>query len=634
MKQNIINNRNIKIEEFYEKRYKPSTQIKAVLLKLFNMFYVDFEKKIDLKSIFWSRNQLELMLNDKETWEVLQVRLKDNTLENKCNWRLCTDNLCTWVHHNLNNQYFIKFLWYLKVKWKDLRISTFLNILANDPKAKKEYYQTFAKPDRPPFSVIQNWAHPLQQFRFFVNEGYIRNTDQSINLNLPKISIHHSERECQWISPNNKDKWYHFFNFPKWYYDNYYFDKYYYLSKEEKSKYIDSNKNEWNSMWLSTDLDENDVVMWEWTNKLSRAIDYAIENIEKNNIKILSFNCCCVPRIVWDDIYSVLERAKKRINIPFIFKWQLEKTPYEQKVMMLENYISKLDLSNIKVKEKSISLFWFHESFFQKKLWDILIENWIKINTSFIPTIDIRILELMFKSELFVFSPNKLQREAFEYPFQDMGVRYISPKYPYWVENSINWLKSIWKQFQIDINIWQESEKIIDNFNKKVEYVKEKGVSIWLVFLWLREVKKFFSVDYTNNVDVIEFLEEMGFNIKFFIYDNFDWFITDWDDSFSLIDWNHNAISEFINNKIKNKEKTEINFFWNKEEFDFKLKNSNLDLIYSDIFFDRRISDLWLNQFSLKNFYVWFEWALKTIEELINLSNMWFYKKYSNYFKK
>gem|GEM_PF-6434038 len=67
MKQNIINNRNIKIEEFYEKRYKPSTQIKAVLLKLFNMFYVDFEKKIDLKSIFWSRNQLELMLNDKET---------------------------------------------------------------------------------------------------------------------------------------------------------------------------------------------------------------------------------------------------------------------------------------------------------------------------------------------------------------------------------------------------------------------------------------------------------------------------------------------------------------------------------------------------------------------------------------
>jgi len=630
MQEKIIKKRIIKIEDFFEKRFKPSVQTKYNFIKIFDKIYPYFSKTIDIKSLEWDRSEFRLMLIDKESWEILHFLLKDNFGVKKCNWVLCTNNLCNWIHYEVQNEVFLKFLVYFVVKAESFKLENFLEILTRDFKAKKEYYQIFWKQNRPPFSIIQNWWHKLQKYRFLVHEWIIRNMDQSISLNLPEASIHHSERECQWISPNNKETGYHFFNFPNTYY-NHNFDKYYYLIKEEKQKYLEW-ENTWQSIWLSTDLDEDDIVMWKGTDKLTQAIDYAVKNAKKNNIKMLSFNCCCVPRIVWDDIYSVLKKAKQKIDIPFIFQWQLEKTPYEQKILLLEEYLNKIDKTKIKKIKNSISIFGYHENFYQKELWDILKENWVKINTSFIPSIDIRLLELMFKSELFVFSPNNFQKEVFEYPFQSFQTNFIKPKYPYWLQNSINWLKEILDYFNIDFVLNEKYTNIEENYISKVNYVKNKKYNIGIVLLWLQEVKKICNPDYMNNIDVIWFLEEMWFELNFYILDDFKWYITRNDDTFRLDDWDHEKIEKVLYSQVNDKNKIKINYFNNKVDLEEILKNDNINLIYSDIYFDRRIINLWLNQFNLKNFYVWYSGALKTIEELISLIEMNFYKNYSKYF--
>ncbi len=632
MKKIIIKNRIIKPEDFIDKRFKPSLQTKSNFIKLFDRIYPKFFKYINIKSLEWNRNEFLIMLIENKSWEILHLNLKDNFWIKKCKGLLCTNNICTWIHYEINNEYFLKFLVYFIVKWIDFKLNNFLQILTKDLKAKKEYYQIFWKQNRPPFSIIQDWWHPLQKYRFLVHEWIMRNMDQSIRLSLSEASIHHSERECQWISPNNKATWYHFFNFPGWYYDHR-FDKYYYLTKEEKEKYI-YWINEWQWMWISTDLDENDIVMWKWIDKLSRALDYVAENIKKNNIKMLSFNCCCVPRIIWDDIYSVLKRAKKKIKVPFVFQWQLEKTPYEQKIMLLEEYINKIDITKIKKVNNSISLFWYHENIFQKDLWDILVNNWIKINTSFIPTIDVRLLELMYKSELFIFSPNNFQKEVFEYPFQEIWTKFISPKYPYWIKNTDNWLKSIWNHFDININLDDKNTKIIKQYNKNVRIVKQNKYSIWIPLLWLQEIKKLFSTDYMNNINIVQFLEEMWFKIILFVFDDFKFFMNRNDDSYKISDWNHDKIEEIILKNIEDKNNVNINYFSAKDNFDLLLKESNLDLIHSDLYFDNRVINLWLNQISLKNFNAWYSWSLKTIKELKNLCEMNFYKNYSKYFTK
>ena len=630
MKKNVIKNRIIKLDDFIWKIIKPSVQTKLIFIKLFKVFYPKFSENIDIKSLKWDKNEFFITLKENKSWEILSISIKDNFWNKKCSWIFCTDNICTWIHYELKNKYFLKFLVYFKVKGTYFNINTFLQILTKDLKIKKEYYQIFWKQNRPPFSVIQDWWHPLQKYRFVVHEWLIRNIDQSIKLNLPNASICHSERECKWISPNGWSKWYHFFNFPLGFYDHS-FDKYYYLTEDEKKEYI-YWKNEWNSIDIFTDLDENDIVMWNWTNKLSLALEYIVEKIEKNNIKMLSFNCCCVPRVIWDDIYSILKRTKEKINVPFIFRWQLEKTPYEQNIILLEEYIDKINILNIKKVKNSISLFWFHENIFLKELWNILWKNWIKTNTSFIPTIDIRLLELMYKSELFVFSPNNFQWEVFEYPFQKIWTEFISPKYPYWIINTENWLISILEKFELNLTINEEVNKIKDEYYDNIKIVKNKWYKIGIIFLWLQELKKFFNSDYMNNIDIIEFLEEMWFKLNFLIFDNFNWFIVRDENCYEQSDWNHEKIEEIIYNKIKYKENIKINYFSNDKEFKLLLYDNNLDLIYSDIYFDDRIINLWINQFNLNNFNIWYSWALKTIKWLINLCEMTFYKNYTKYF--
>lgn len=639
-RQNSIKLRVVETSRFFWRRFKPSLQSNYAFMKIFWLFFPDISTHLEVKSVDWNISYLQFLFTDIKNNETLEIKYRKQEWE-RCKWKFCTDNLCTSVHYNIQNKNFLRFLIWFSTKWKDLNLESFLNVLAKDFKAKKDYYQIFFKAERPPFSVIQDWSHPLQEFRFIVNEAFTRNTDQSINLNLPQVNIHHSERECQWISPNNKATWYHFFNFPKWYYEDDNgkkgkdaFDKYYYLSEEEKEQYIWELWKRSGSLSISTDLDENDVVMWWGNDKLNQAIDIAIKYAQENDIKLVSFNCCCVPRVVWDDVHSTLLHAREKMDIPFLFKWQFEKTPYEQKVFLLEKYLEKIDETKIDKKAKSISIFWFQENVYQKDLVNVLEQNGIRVNASFIPSIDVRLLENMCKSELFVFSPNTLQKEAFEYPFQLIWVPFITPVYPAWVKNSLTWLDEITQKFQISLQLGESTQKNIDSFHDLVKKVESKKFSAWIVFLWIPELKRFFNPDYTNNIDIVRFLEEMWFKIHFFVFDNFKPYELNRDDTFRESDGNHDMIESLVRSKLPNPDVYTLQYFWEKEELTQKIQESDVNILYSDLYFDKRIIDLWLAQFNQRNFYVGFAGALKTIQELVALCELPFYKHFHTYFKK
>ena len=89
------------------------------------------------------------------------------------------------------------------------------------------------------------------------------------------------------------------------------------MSEEDREKY-DVAKTE--SVSVFTDLNEDDIVMGKGTDKLAQAIDHSVEIANRCGMEMMSFNCCCVPRIIGDDIYSVLKKAKETMGIPFMFQ--------------------------------------------------------------------------------------------------------------------------------------------------------------------------------------------------------------------------------------------------------------------------------------------------------------------------
>lgn len=626
-KKEIIKNRKIDCKDFYWKRFSPSWIVRDYFKKVFVYLDKDFLNNFEIKSIKWENNKFIIILKSINNLDIFEFEIKKK-LDN-CKWFFCTENIC--IDSKDKNKDFYKFLINIKNKWGVLNLEYFLKILLNDPKIKKEYYQIFWKSERPPFSIIQDWGNHLHKMRFIVHEWIFRNLDQSLEFNLGEIKIQHSERECLWISPEiASEKIFKFFNFPKEHY-NHKYDKLFYLTKEEKELYIWRKKI--TQILEFTDLNEDDIIMWKWTEKLEDTINNSLNAITKNNIKMLSFNCCCVPRIVGDDVYSVLDRAKKKTEIPFIIQGQLEKTPFEQKVILLESYLSKINTEKIQVKKNSISLFWYHENKYLKLLNDLLIKKWVKINSIFIPTIDVRLLPLMFQSELFVFSPNKFSEEIFEYPFKAMWIKYISPVFPYWKENTKKWFEIILNQLWLKYEISKNEKNIISDYEDKIKYVKEKKYRVWIVCVWKKEVLKFINPDYMNNVDIISFLEEMWFWIDFYIYNNFsDYIEVNNEEKYTREDWDINSITKIIEDKIINKKDLKINFFSEEKEMYALLNKQKPDALYSDIYYDDRISNLWINQFNVRNFYLWYFGALDTINEIIKLIELSYFKNYYKYF--
>ncbi len=627
----LIKNREIHASDFFGKRFTPSFAVRSHFLKLFSLAYADFPKKFTIQNISWNMSSFRITLRHTESSEIFDLILRENTKTETCNNNLCTPNICTGVHNPPRNRDFLSLVVSFRERCSSITILSLLKFLASDHKAKKEYYRIFAKSDRPPFSIIQDWGHPLHRMRFIAHEWVFRNIDQSLEFNLSNISIQHSERECLGIGPEIPlHKEYKFFNFSQEYYDHT-FDKYFYLSSEERKECMGDKSVKWISAF--TDLDEEDIVMWRGTEKLQNIIDNAISQIEKEDIKMMSFNCCCVPRIVGDDIYSVIEKAKAKMSIPFLFQGQLEKTPFEQKIGLLESYLEKIDSSSLKKEPNTLVLFWYHENKYLESLYKILLRDDIRIRAMIVPTIDIRLLPMLYTSSLFLFSPNRFQEEIFEYPFRTIGTKSIAPKYPYGIENTRNWLSAIEDSFWRKYIPSEEENIFIETFNKCWKKIKENGYRLGVVCIGKRELERFLDPDYMNNVDMVECLQEMGFGIDFFVYDNFSPYLqAKNEERHKKNDGDHTEITRIIEKKMWKSDHS-ITFFSDEETMFSAIRSSKIKSIYSDIYYDERLSSLGLTQFNIRQFNIGYSWALDTIQEMIKLCEMRYFQLLSNYVK-
>jgi len=627
-KAEIIKNRVIKPEDFIWKIFYPSLWVKSSFLKLFTLFYNDFSKFFILKSIVWDRNKFNITLKSIDLETEYNLFFTDNKWIS-CNWIFCTKNICTWIHDKNVEINLKKFLLNFSIKWKDLTFYSLLSILSNDYKAKRDYYKIFWKSEVPPYSIINDWWAEIHKVRFSLNENIVRDLDHSLEFSIPEIFLHHSERECLWINAINDkpNKLYRFFNYSDEFFDHE-FDKYFYLSKEERSRLKLTNKLE--RLTAFSDLNEEDIIMWNSNTKLQNMMDDVEKIVKEKDLKLVWFNCSCVPRIIWDDMYSILKKAKERLKVPFMFEWSVETSAFESRVEMLDEYINNIDKSTLKIKKNTIALFWYHQDKYTQFLNKILIKNWIKINLIFIPMVDIKLLPSLFESELYVFQENKHYDEIYEYPFKYLcNNNYLSLKSPAWIIETDNWFKEILWRFNIDYKRWNDIEKIVNEYNKKVCKVKENQFKAWFIFTWLDDIERFFTAEYTSNIDIINFLLNMWFKIEFFIFDSFD---SNRDNNkFSINNWNHNLITNLILDKIKDKNSYSINFISNEKELYNKISNSNISIIYSDIYFDERVVKMWLNQFNLRHFKLWYEWALESINSLIRLCEMKFYKGFKKY---
>lgn len=588
--------------------------------KIFEKILKWFHEKFETIKIFWFKQSLNFEFRYKKNWQIIFIWIVSK--KENYNDEYSTKNLQFNFDRQVDIDDFKKFLVWFKIKANDLNIEDFLKILEKDDTFKKKYFEKIFEYDRI-VSIINDRWHPIHKFRFLVLELIFRNIDQKMNLDCSKIELQHSERECFCNDPHVDNWWYRFFNTPSGYYRKYNF-KYSYLNENQKNEIKKDNY----SKMFHTDLDDDDVVKWA-NDKLQAVVDEAIKIWEERELDIIAFNCCCVPRIIWEDIHSILKKWAQKSKTHFMLRWQLEKTPFEQKITIINKNIEKY--KNSWIIKNSISLFWFEEDLWTYELVKHLQMLWIKVNSIFCPTINLKLISELMKSSLFVFNSNIFYNELFE-NFYKLWIEYITLDQPFWFEQSKNWIISILNKLWYKDWEWKLKDKIKNlqlQYEKKVEYVKENNFSLWFIWIWSVDLKKLFDKNYMSDIDITKITTDMWFNRKFAIFDWLDKYLSH--DKSNFYSNDKKKTIEYLEQNNSIKWKYSLDFFsdenwmikWNEEQ--------KPNCIYSDIYFDDRLLKMWKSEFSVNYFEKWFEWIIRTIDNFIKLSNFDTYKKLQKY---
>ncbi len=320
----------------------------------------------------------------------------------------------------------------------------------------------------------------------------------------------------------------------------------------------------------------NKMVTW-YDDKISRKLKF-IEN--NDNFNVWFVTCMPVTSLLWiqyDNIFTDLDKKKYIFIKSFTDKFRLDWYS-----LFLREIAKNIDLNENKIKEdRSISIIWF---LFDRNEWDcfwnieeikrILLLFWIKLDTIWLNWWKFDNLKQVENSSLIVSLP--YWEMASKVLSNRLWVDYISTSIPFWINQTIKFIKDITIKLWIDEKIVNEILANELNFIKsKTDFLYEKA------FIWKTYI-------YSWDENLLDWIKDI-WNYYWFIFK--ESYFYNWtkeseiinDDNIDFIIWN-----------------SEFDYWWEKTvRFEFSFPSYN-------------------KHFILNRPFMWFKWFLNFSEDLYN----------------
>ena len=137
---------------------------------------------------------------------------------------------------------------------------------------------------------------------------------------------------------------------------------------------------------FSTKLNEFDVTMWTWYDKLYNKIDYILKNCP--DIKILFVLWTCSSELIWDDIDSIVNDFDTWVKIIILHtSWMRWAWYHFTKYNIFKSLFNIFNINtDIDKNNKSINIFfqdWMQNEEFRDEIIEFLSIFWIKVNSFF-----------------------------------------------------------------------------------------------------------------------------------------------------------------------------------------------------------------------------------------------------------
>ncbi len=440
-------------------------------------------------------------------------------------------------------------------------------------------------------NYVLHTALPDLWARFFCPEDIQRHRRTSFVPENPTTDIMHGDLECRYTFPWFDGRTVPFWNFP------------WALANKETNPAA--------YKLLFTDLNETEVT--EGQKSLKKVEDsFRMAAQESSDDEMIMLNSACVPDLTGEDPTPFL--SKHGGQSKSIYR---ASDGRDVAYSTTEEMIKKAKAESLAPlpQPRTVNLVGYPGGKAREELVSLLSQAGISVAACVVPSLGFDALRASRKASLNVLIGHRLfEGESRDFVSQ-FSIPSLTPPAPFGMAGTRKWLEAVSEAVGIEKSLCQKIwEKNLGSVQKSWETLLSELHGQRLAFVLSPEqISQMVDLRWTVSIPVFEVLGEMGFKFDFLIFAK-------------------KGIPRQTNFSFSQANpSSSVQFFSTETELEKLLREGAFNAVYSDYFFDRRISRAGKAQFSLSVFETGPWGALRTAERLIGICQLPFYKKYQRH---
>jgi hypothetical protein len=316
----------------------------------------------------------------------------------------------------------------------------------------------------------------------------------------------------------------------------------------------------------------------------------------------------CLPEVTGDDIDAAAARTKDRLRLPVVAVGQHNDVAGASFGDLLERESFPLDRQ---LDPLGVVLLGMPAFLGRSELLELLKRAGVNVLGVVLPEVPNGAIESLRRASVVVEYP----WDRYVVTMRRLGerlapVRALRPPPPYGFESTRRWLLSIGAAVDRRDAVEAEIAVLVAKLGPRWELLRGRARQLRVGFViehgnW----RSALSTQRSLGVPMLELLSEMGFGIQILAY----------------------AGERTRAPEPERFDDIHVRWYRNVEELDDQLADPRVAAWYSEMYFDRRLTRNGKNSFSMRQFSMGFHGALDTLEGMLRVGNMSFYRSYARY---
>ncbi len=437
---------------------------------------------------------------------------------------------------------------------------------------------------------IHTWGLPDAWYRFLCDHAVQRKFFETFSFEGPSLYLMHGDLECLFITPHAGIRLPRFFNYP-W------------------ALAAEGNFGEGSA---ATDLDDLDVIQGG-QEKLEQTLRRCIERIGDRGPILV--NSTCVPIVIGDDVDGVI--AAHQGECPHGIYHVGPRTT--QPVDIFMQYVEDEKARALKTRERvpgSVALVGFRDVPARDEMVALLEEAGISTTGCVLPGVSPERMRKALRAEVLVFNPSVVHTPLYRRVFGDVDAVRVEPPGPWGFGRSREWFLSVAEA----VGRRAEMERVLRAWEGRLEgrvsALKERAGAVAMGFVVdPPSVARLYDPLSVTGLPVAPVVSEFGFAVRIAVYAG---------ERTAFL-----KAQAALRQAMDGFHGVEVLPFETPDELDAILRDPGVRAVFTEFFYDHRLTRRGLGQFSSREFEMGLDGAVRSLERLLTIAELPFYRDHA-----